>query len=185
MDYDHVHVNHERAVFGHLKNQPISKIAPYGSLLLTISACVLAILRLYFLDIIVIPKAYPKRLLSQLTDGQRRSFVNHHVAAATKVLLIIITAYPFIAIAAGKATPSTPFFAHSKTTLGDVLVFSTQIFTVMYIFELFYKDKVSPISSAHHVGAIIIAQAALAMTINWKRESDAIYEFILCFFWGA
>ena len=180
---DELHFNEGRALH-HLVNQSVSKAAHYASLILTLSACVLAVLRIYFLDLFLIPRAYPKRVLSSITDAQRRSFVNHHVAAATKILLIIITAYPFIAIMAGHSTPHTPFFKGSRTTLGDVLVLSSQIFTVMYIFELFYRDKVSPISCAHHVGAIIIAQVALSMTIDEKREKDAIYEFMICFVWG-
>lgn len=68
--------------------------------------------------------------------------------------------------------------------MGDVMIVATQIFTVMYIFELFYRDKVSPISCAHHVGAIVIAQSAVAMSINFRDEKDAVYEFIMCFVWG-
>ena len=65
------------------------------------------------------------------------------------------------------------------------MIVSSQIFTVMYIFELFYRDKVSPISCAHHVGAITIAQAAVAMSINFDHESDAVFEFLICFVWGT
>jgi hypothetical protein len=35
------------------------------------------------------------------------------------------------------------------------------------------------------VGTIIIAQAAIAMTINFDHEQDAVPEFILCILWGA
>lgn len=169
---------------GQLINQLISRIAPFSGLILTIAACILAVIRLYLLDLVIIPKAYSHRILRPLTDGQRRSFVNHHVAVGTKILLVAVTAYPLLAILAGDATPHTPFAKGTSTTLGDILIVSSQIFTVMYIFELFYRDKVSPISCAHHVGAIVIAQAAVAMSINFDHERDAVYEFILCFIWG-
>lgn len=55
----------------------------------------------------------------------------------------------------------------------------------MYIFELFYRDKVSIINCAHHIGAIVIAQSAIAMSINFGHERDAVYELILCFIWGT
>lgn len=170
---------------GQLVNQLVSQIAPFSGLVLTIAACILAGIRIYLLDLVVIPKLYSKRLFKGLTDGQRRSFVNHHIAAASKILLIIVTAYPLLAILVGHGTPHTPFSPGSKATLGDLLIVSSQIFTIMYIFELFYRDKVSPISFAHHVGAIIIAQSAIAMSINFDHESDAVYEFVLCFIWGT
>ncbi|ELR03121.1 hypothetical protein VC83_05684 [Pseudogymnoascus destructans] len=171
--------------FSEIINQLISDIAPFSGLILTITACVLAIIRLYLLDLVIVPKAYSPQILQSLSNGQRRSFVNHHVAAGTKILLLIVTAYPLLAIFTGHATPHTHFVKGSSTTLGDVMIVSSQIFTVMYIFELFYRDKVSPISCAHHVGAIIIAQAAVAMSINFDHESDAVFEFLLCFVWGA
>ncbi|KFZ01107.1 hypothetical protein V500_00881 [Pseudogymnoascus sp. VKM F-4518 (FW-2643)] len=178
-------MHHGSFHFGEIINQLISSIAPFSGLILTITACSLAIIRLYLLDLVIIPKAYSPQNLQSLSDGQRRSFVNHHVAAGTKILLLVITAYPFLAIFAGHATPHTTFAKGTSTTLGDVMIVSSQIFTVMYIFELFYRDKVSPISCAHHVGAIIITQAAVAMTINFDHESDAVFEFLICFVWGT
>ncbi|OAA40622.1 hypothetical protein NOR_05710 [Metarhizium rileyi] len=151
-----------------LVNQLVSQIAPFSSLIITIAACILAAIRIYLLDLVIL-----------------RSFVNHHVAAGTKVFLIVLTAYPLLAILVGYGTPQTSFFLGSSTTLGDVLLVSSQIFTIMYIFELFYRDKISPVSFIHHVGAVIIAQSAIAMSINYDHESDAVYEFILCFTWGT
>lgn len=92
-----------------------------------------------------------------------------------------MTAYPLLAILAGNATLHTPFAEGTSTKLGDVLIVSSQIFTVTYIFELFYRDKVSLISCAHHIGAVVIAQAAIAMSISFDNERDAEHEFILCF----
>jgi hypothetical protein len=170
---------------GELVNLPVSQLAPFSGLILTIAACILAAIRIYFLDLVIIPKFYSHRVLRNLTDGQRRSFVNHHIAAGSKILLIFVTAYPLLAILIGYGTPHTPFSPGSATTLGDVLIVSSQIFTIMYIFELFYRDKISPISFAHHVSAIVIAQSAISLTINFDHESDAIYEFILCLIWGT
>lgn len=175
----HHHVPH----LGRLVNELISRLAPFSGLILTISACVLAVIRLYVLELLI-PKIYSRRTLQPLTGGQRRSFINHHVAAGSKIVLLIVTAYPLLAIVAGEGTPHTPFAPGSAATLGDVLIVSSQIFTVMYIFELFYRDKISPISCAHHIGAIIIAQSAIAMSINFDHQSDAVFEFILCFVWG-
>lgn len=166
-----------------LVNQLVSQLAPFSGLILTIAACIIAAVRIYLLDLVIIPKFYSPRVLKNLTDGQRRNFVNHHVAAGSKILLMV-TAYPLLAILVGAATPHTPFSPGSSTTLGDVLIVSSQIFTVMYIFELFYRDKISPISFAHHIGAVVIARSTIAMSINFDHERDAVYEVLLCFIWG-
>lgn len=54
----------------------------------------------------------------------------------------------------------------------------------MYIFELLYRAKLSYVAVMHHIGAIVIAQSAVAMSLNWEHERDATIEFILCFVWG-
>lgn len=42
----------------------------------------------------------------------------------------------------------------------------------------------SPISSMHHIGSIMVAQAAIAISLDLTREKDASIEFILCTVWG-
>ena len=54
----------------------------------------------------------------------------------------------------------------------------------MYIFELIYRIRISPISTMHHIGAIIIAEAAIAISFDLVKEKDASVEFILCTVWG-
>ncbi|KAK3191684.1 hypothetical protein K4F52_002107 [Lecanicillium sp. MT-2017a] len=180
----HAHHGHGLHI-GQLLNEAVSRLAPFSGLILTITTCVLAVIRIYFLDLFFIPKVYSKQTLKPLNGGQLRSFTNHHVAAGTKIILLIVAAYPLLAIICGTATPHTPYAPGAVATLGDVMIVCSQLFTAMYIFELFYRDKVSVISCAHHIGAIVIAQSAIAMSINWNDQKDAIQEFILCFVWGA
>ncbi|KAM3502616.1 hypothetical protein MY11210_009011 [Beauveria gryllotalpidicola] len=176
--------HHHGLHLGELINELISSIAPFSGLILTVTCCVIALIRLYILDPFI-PKIYSREVLRDVTSAQLRSFTNHHVAAGTKILLVILCAYPLLAIICGNATPHTPYAKGSSVTLGDMMIVSSQIFTGMYIFELFFREKVSVISCAHHIGAITIAQAAIAMSINFGHERDAVYEFILCFIWGA
>ena len=42
----------------------------------------------------------------------------------------------------------------------------------------------SHISAMHHIGTIMVAQAAIAISLNLTREKDATIEFILCTVWG-
>ncbi|KAJ4146858.1 hypothetical protein LMH87_001417 [Akanthomyces muscarius] len=169
---------------GELINEAISSIAPFSGLILTVTCCIIAAIRIYILDLLI-PKLYSRNTLRGLTGTQIRSLTNHHVAAGTKILLIVLCGYPLLAITGAGKTPHTPYAPDSTVTLGDMMIVSSQLFTGMYIFELFYRDKVSIISCAHHIGAIVIAQSAIAMSIKFNHEKDAVYEFILCFIWGA
>lgn len=51
---------------------------------------------------------------------------------------------------------------------------TAQIFTAMCIFELLFRDEISPISCAHHIGAIVVAQSADTMSFDAKHERDAL-----------
>lgn len=177
------HRGHHGLHLGELINELISSIAPFSGLILTVTCCVIALIRLYILDPFI-PKLYSRAAIGNISTAQMRSFTNHHVAAGTKILLVFLCGYPLLAIICGNKTPHSPYARGSAVTLGDMMIVSSQIFTGMYIFELFFREKVSAISCAHHIGAIVIAQAAIAMTINFDHERDAVYEFILCFIWG-
>lgn len=68
--------------------------------------------------------------------------------------------------------------------MGDVLVVCSQLFISMYVFELFYRPQISPIGALHHIGAIVIAQSAVAISLDFEHEVDATIEFVMCFVWG-
>lgn len=59
-----------------------------------------------------------------------------------------------------------------------------QTLIAMYIFELLYRVKLSPVAVMHHIGTIMIGQSAIAISPNLAREPDADIEFILCTVWG-
>lgn len=120
-----------------------------------------------------------------MDETARRGFVNHHIAGATKLLILVLAAYPFIDVAFGTATFHTPFAGSKYVTQGDVLIVAAQMLIAMYVFELFYRPKISPVSVGHHIGTIMIGQSAIAISLNLVREKDATIEFILCTVWGA
>ncbi|KAK5090683.1 hypothetical protein LTR05_000858 [Lithohypha guttulata] len=168
-----------------LVDESISKLAPFSGLILTITTVLVFAYRLYFIEKFLMNTRSYRGRYQALSEDQRRSLVNHHVAGTCKIILLISAIYPFLSIAFGRATPHTPFTPGSRVTMGDVMIVCSQLFTVMYIFELFYRVNVSPISAAHHVGAIVIAQSAVAISLNFDHEQDAVIEFIMCFVWGA
>jgi len=171
----------------HIQNTPlipISSLAPFSGLIITIVLIILFLLKQYLLELFLLRKIYGRKY-TDLKESDRRGFLNHHIAGATKLLILIVGVYPFIDVAFRYATLNTAYAPGSTVTLGDVLVVCTQMLLAMYIFELLYRVKISPISTMHHIGTVVIGQTAVAISLNLAREKDATIEFILCTVWGA
>ena len=168
----------------HIRHAPISSIsnfAPYSALILSIVLVVLFLIRFYILQLFLLEKIYGEKY-TQLGDVSRRSFLNHHIAGATKIAILVFAVYPFGSVAFGSADFHTPYVHGSSITMGDLLLIAAQMLTGMFIFELLYRVKVSPVSVAHHIGSIMVAQAAIAISVKGDRESSI--EFMLCTVWG-
>jgi len=162
----------------------ISRLAPYSALILTIAFVVFFALRYWVLERFLLPKYYGP-IYNDLSEINKRGFLNHHIAGGAKILILAIAAYPFVDVAFGHATLHSPFAGSSLVTMGDILIVCTQIFVATYVFELLYRVKISPVSIFHHVGTIVIGQSAVAISLNYGHERDADIEFILCTIWGA
>lgn len=91
--------------------------------------------------------------------------------------------YPFFNIVFGKSSFYTPFMHGSKVTMGDILLVSSQMIMGMFTFEIIYRAKISPIAALHHIGCVVVGQAAIVISI--KEDKDASIEFVLCLVWGA
>lgn len=168
----------------HLLLAPISPLAPFSALIISIVFVLLFLIRYYILETYLIPRMYG-RIYAELSEPKKRGFINHHIAGSTKVVILIAAAYPFTAVITGIATLQTPYTHGSIVTMGDILVVVAQMLIAMYVFELIYRMKLSLIAVLHHIGTIIIGQAAIAISLDLAREPDADIEFILCTVWGA
>ncbi|KAJ5644030.1 uncharacterized protein N7484_006537 [Penicillium longicatenatum] len=164
--------------------EPISILAPFSALILSITLIVVFVVRFYILEGFLI-KWYYGDVYTDLSEVNRRGFINHHISAATKIVILVLAAYPFVCVTFGTSTFHTPFAHGSIVTLGDVLIVAAQMLIGMYIFELIYRSKLSPVAVAHHTGTILIGQSAIAISLKLLREPDADIEFILCTVWGA
>ena len=167
-----------------VKNVPISQLAPFSGLIMTVVLVILFLIKQYILESFLLSWLYGDKY-SKLKDSDRRSFLNHHIAGATKLTILVVGVYPFIDVAFRHGYLNKPYAPGSIVTLGDILVVVTQMLLAMYIFELIYRVRVSPISSLHHMGTILIGQSAIAISLSLDREPDADIEFILCTVWGA
>jgi hypothetical protein len=174
-----------RTDFGtHIRHSPVSSIselAPYSALILSIVLVVLFLIRFYILQLFLLEKIHGS-IYTQMDDANRRSFLNHYIAGATKLTILIIALYPFGSVTFGTADFHTPYADGSRVTMGDILLVAAQMLTGMFIFELIYRVKISPVSVAHHIGSIMVAQAAITISIRGERESSI--EFMLCTVWG-
>ncbi|GME25359.1 hypothetical protein BKCO1_7100024 [Neofusicoccum parvum] len=182
--HDHGHIHLDRPHVDHLLNESVSKLAPYAGLILTICLVIIFLFRIYIFEAFLLERLYGKKYKA-MDETVRRGFVNHHVAGTIKVVLLLSAVYPFVDVAFGNATMHSPFAGSKHVTMGDVLVVCSQLFIGMYVFELFYRTHVSPVSVLHHIGAIVIAQSAVAASLDFYHEVDSTIEFILCFVWGA
>ncbi|RMZ38337.1 hypothetical protein AFCA_000070 [Aspergillus flavus] len=179
-----IHYHHDITALETLKLQPISRLAPFSALIISIVLVVLFVVRYYVLEGFLIKRLYGS-IYTNLSEVNRRGFINHHIAGLTKILILIVAAYPFLEVVIGKSSFHTPYAHGSRVTMGDMLVVVAQMLIGMYAFELIYRTKLSPIAVLHHIGTIIIGQSAIAISLDLAREPDADIEFVLCTVWGA
>ena len=99
-------------------NEEISKLAPYAGLILTVTLVVFFLVRYYLFENFLLRKIY-KSTFTNLDDIKRRGFVNHHIAATAKVIMIITAAYPFLSVLFGKSTVRSSFAGSKIVTKGD------------------------------------------------------------------
>jgi len=173
------------AVDHHIQRFPIttiSKLAPFTALIISMVLIIFFLIKFYVLELFLLRKIYGPKYMN-LDEISRRSFVNNHIAGATKIIILIVGVYPFMDVAFGKGGFHTPFVHGSQITMGDILVVCAQMLIGMFIFELIYRTKISPVSVVHHIGSILVGQAAIVISIN--EERDASIEFVLCTVWGA
>lgn len=169
----------------HLVNESISDLAQYSGLVLTICLVVVFLVRFYVFEAFLMERLYGEKYTNMTNESVRRGFVNHHVATLIKLVLFVTAGYPFIAVMGGAKMHSPYNGQGGQVTMGDVLVVCSQLFVTMYTFELFYRSKISLVSALHHMGAIIIAESAVAMSLDFEHHKvDSAIEFMLCFVWG-
>lgn len=113
----HQHI-HGRPHVTELVNMEISQLAPYAGLILVISLVIFFLVRYYIFEHFLIPKLYGP-IYFNLNSNQKRGFVNHHIAALAKIIMLVSGAYPFFAVVASTATLHTPFGSSKHVTLGD------------------------------------------------------------------
>jgi hypothetical protein len=177
----HRHVPH----FAAIPNEIISFLTPYSGLLLTIWLIILYSIKRYFLEMFLFPRVYKKTYLP-MDDGNKRGFLVHHVSAGTKIVLLVVGAKPWADVIFGHSALHDGINKRgARPTMGDILLVLTQLFMALYLFELMIRKSPSPICVAHHVGAVLIGQSAVALSLRVDQETNATMEFVLCLVWAA
>ncbi|KAJ7225126.1 hypothetical protein B0H12DRAFT_1077865 [Mycena haematopus] len=168
----------------HIRKFPltsISVLSPYTGLIISVVLLVFFLLKFYVLELFLLQKLYGAKYTG-LDEVNRRGFVNHHIAGATKLVILIIAVYPFGNVAFGTAGFHTPFIG-SRVTMGDILIISAQMLIGMFLFELIYRTKISPVSVVHHMASILVGQAAVTISISMNEDSSI--EFLMCTVWAT
>lgn len=168
-------------------NAEVSRLAPYSGMVIAL-CLVFVFCILPPLEHKLLPLLYRDTFAHIQTAGDeriRRNFINHHIAGGLKIILLLMGMYPFVAVAFGSDSIHSSFDRHGGlVTHGDVLVVCMQLASAMYVFELFYRYRISPIGALHHMGVIMVAQTAISISMDFGHGSDATVEFVLCFVWG-
>jgi hypothetical protein len=106
-----------------LKNQRISKLAPFGALILSIILVNYFFIRYYVLENFLLKRLYGTTY-TKLNERDRRGFVNHHIAGSTKIVILLLAAYPFIYNIV-KGDFHSRFLGN--ITMGDILIVAAQM----------------------------------------------------------
>ena len=106
--------------------QTISRLAPFSALIISIIFVNYFLIRFYVLEGFLLKKFYGDKY-TQMDETARRGFVNHHIAGATKLLILVLAAYPFIDVAFGTANFHTAFAGSQYVTQGDILIVAAQM----------------------------------------------------------
>lgn len=170
----------------HIRHIPLSTLSflsPYSGLIISVIFVIFFLIKQYVVEKFLLRRMYGTKFTG-MDETNRRSFVNNHIAGTVKFLILIVGVYPFIDVAFRTGYLHKPYAPGSSVTLGDILVVCANLLVSMYIFELIYRVRISPVSVIHHMGTILVAQAAIAISLNLPREKDASIEFILCCVWG-
>ncbi|KAI9747375.1 MAG: hypothetical protein M1835_002129, partial [Candelina submexicana] len=174
-------------VLHHLLDLPlttVSELVPYSGIILSCILIVFFFAKHYLLEPYLLPRLYGETY-TNLDIVNRRGFLNHHIAGASKIICLALAIYPFFAVVCGGKHLHSPYAPGSKATMGDVLVVASLWLIAMYTFELIYRIKISPIGIAHHVGTILIGHTALVLGLDPRLNRVVDIEFIICLLWGA
>lgn len=169
--------------------QPLSKMLPYGALILCSS----------ILGIVLISNCLERWILRKMyattwevlgqdkQDKRRRSFTYFHVGTLVMAALIIFGAYPVMYFLVCRNQLSEPLFRNSaiSITIGDALFVLAHIYSAYYLFELCFRTSfASAISIAHHLGLLLVVHTSMALFSNLKRHPEAPLQFYMCMVWG-
>lgn len=182
--FDH---HHRRPKIQTLENNPLSRLLPYGSLMLAVSIiCIVVIANC--LERWILPRVYKNvysSLIARKDERRRRSFAYFHVGVFILACLLISSAYPVMDFLVGDAKFSTPLRKGGNITVGDMLLVASEVYSAYYLFEMCFRTQfASYLSIAHHAGLVIITQTALSLFADPKKSPEATLEFYMCMVWG-
>ncbi|KAF1922627.1 uncharacterized protein M421DRAFT_10386 [Didymella exigua CBS 183.55] len=178
--------------FANIPNVSLSPMIRHSGLVFAVLLTLFFFCRQYVFEAALDRGLIYKRTWPTLNPRQKRGFVNHHLSFVAKIFVLLFAIYPFFAVATGHADFRTPMFGRSVGfsrrdygfTMGDALYLAIMIVSVMYAHELAYREGISPVAVAHHVGVLVMGQLTLYWSASNKGQPDAALEAVLALFWG-
>jgi hypothetical protein len=101
-----------------LLNDEVSNLAAYSGLIITISCIIFFLVKYYIFEGFLLQRIYGD-IYTKLNENRRRAFINHHVAATAKIIMLISGAYPLLSVLVGAKSMHHPFAGSKVVTIGD------------------------------------------------------------------
>ncbi|KAF2430331.1 hypothetical protein EJ08DRAFT_679151 [Tothia fuscella] len=167
-----------------IQQQAISELVQYSGIILSVILIAIFLVRHYVFQGFLFKWLYGE-LWTCMDDRTSRSFINHHIGGVIKIMVISAGVYPWLKVVFEDSNLNDPLGSSLRPSMGDLLSVLCLLFSAMYIFELGYREKLSIIAVFHHIGAIIIGQVGLILSLNLPHNPESTIEFLMCVTWGA
>ncbi|KAK6330858.1 hypothetical protein TWF718_003058 [Orbilia javanica] len=161
---------------------PVSVLAPYSNIILTLSLCTLFIVKHAILEP-HLPHIYA-HVWGPSSDATKRALLTLHLAALIRIIIVVVGLYPFLSLVFGSSRLSDPVgIFGERLKMGDCIVIVMNLLPSFYIFEIIHRSRLSIVTWMHHVGSILTAQGTVTL-VNYGHV-NVRYQFLLIAVWGC
>lgn len=148
--------------------------------------CIVGIQLVYFafvrfgLERFIMPKAF-RKAYTELTIINQRSFTAH-VLWLTVKLCLIPAAWPFIQVFFVRKSLEDPLFNGTSVSNADFLSVAYFAVIAMFLFEIIYRLKISPVSLIHHTaGCALAAWQTAEQVMHDDAGTDSQFRLLILY----
>lgn len=136
----------------------------------------------FFLEGYFMPRAFRAAYLD-LTIVNQRSFTAHVLWLTVKICLLV-AAWPFVLVFFCRKGLEDPLFSGTSISSGDILSVAYFAVISMFLFEIIYRLKISPVSLLHHTAGCALGVWQIVEQVMHKDE-ETESQFRLLILYGV